>query len=493
MGEKRISHAQGKGSLTHNNRLFNFENVNPNRTKDNVIYIQEDLAEAYSKCFNASVEAYNARQTRSDRKVKDYYTHLFGEASQAIVATSQNKEKSFYEIVVGVGDKDTCGVGTQLGEIVKVALDEYARGFQERNPNFYVFNSVLHMDEKTPHLHIDYIPIADSYKRGLSVRNSQTKALEQMGYGIIQKDGKYSKHENPMNSWRISERQILREICLKHGIEIAEEEVGRGKTLSPREYKQVKEIEIEKAKREIKTEIDDFKKQISLEKERWQKAHYTANLEQVRILELKEEEKTLNKKIKDLKSLISNLQKENELLKDETTKFTPTVNDLRRVLEIQKNSKKTTFGVSRVLSQDDFNFLIKLSKQNAEISEITMQALADQKDLVDQIAEAQLLYLTIATALQTVNHVGDRDQLRNRVADVLKGGIDNRVVSWLLDDMTSGKPSSLEELERHQGLRIKKAYEKAQKLYINKQPVEITQQHIAPKVTPKKKPPSHER
>jgi len=183
---------------------------------------------AYQKCFGQALEDYNAKQKRADRKIDDYYTHLFGNARKDVIATSSNKEKSFYEIVVGIGDKNNTAVGSAEGELAAQILDEYAKGFAERNPNFYVFNSVLHMDEKTPHLHIDYIPIADGYKNGLEKRNSHSVALQQMGFG---------KNKNSINEWRKQERQILRELCQQYGLEIAEETQGRGKTFTPDMYK----------------------------------------------------------------------------------------------------------------------------------------------------------------------------------------------------------------------------------------------------------------
>jgi len=86
------------------------------------------------------------------------------------------------------------------------------------------------MDEKTPHLHIDYVPIADGYKNGMAKRNSQSVALQQMGFG---------KNKNSINEWRKHERQILRELCQQYGLEVAEETQGRGKTLTPDEYKKM--------------------------------------------------------------------------------------------------------------------------------------------------------------------------------------------------------------------------------------------------------------
>ena len=117
MTNRKISHARGRGSLNHNNRNHIYKNVDASRTPDNIYYAKESLADAYQKCFGEAVENYNTKQKRADRKIENYYTHLFGNANKDIVATSSNKEKSFYEIVVGIGDKNTCAVGSPDGEL----------------------------------------------------------------------------------------------------------------------------------------------------------------------------------------------------------------------------------------------------------------------------------------------------------------------------------------------------------------------------------------
>jgi hypothetical protein len=243
MTTRKISHARGRGSLNHNNRNHIYKNVDAGRTHLNIHYARESLSEAYQKCFGEAALNYNTKQKRADRKIENYYNHLFGNANRDTVATSSNKEKSFYEIVVGIGDMKNTASGSAEGEIAAKILDEYARGFSERNPNFYVFNSVLHMDEKTPHLHIDYVPIADGYKNGLAVRNSQSIALERMGFG---------RNKNSISEWRIQERQILRELCQQYGLEIAEETEGRGKTHTPDEYKKIRD----EVKEELRADPD---------------------------------------------------------------------------------------------------------------------------------------------------------------------------------------------------------------------------------------------
>lgn len=226
MCKKTISMCQGKGSLSHNNREFSAKNIDPSRTADNIVFIQQDLGDAYHQLFDEAVERYNAHQKRNDRKIIDYFEHLFNRPPSKSVITGANKQKSFYEDLVQIGTKDDTGVGTPDAEIAKECLREYIEGFQERNPNFYIFNAVMHLDEATPHLHIDYIPIGH-FGRGLDTRNAMAKALEEMGYGT---------GANAINRWRLAEWEVLKNICLAHGIEISEPKKSRGYSYTVEKY-----------------------------------------------------------------------------------------------------------------------------------------------------------------------------------------------------------------------------------------------------------------
>lgn len=226
MSEKSISMCEGKGSLSHNNREFTAKNIDPSRTADNIVFVQQELGEAYHHLFDEAVEKYNARQKRNDRKIDDYFEHLFNRPLGKSFIVNANKQKCFYEHLVYIGTKKDSGVGTPDAEITKECLREYMKGFQERNPNFYVFNAVMHLDESTPHLHIDYIPVGH-FKSGLEVRNAKNKALEEMNFG---KDAKAN------NRWRLSEWDILKNICNAHGIEISEPKKSRGYSYTVEEY-----------------------------------------------------------------------------------------------------------------------------------------------------------------------------------------------------------------------------------------------------------------
>ena len=228
MKEKRISFGQGKGSIAHNNREFVADNVDVFRTPDNITFVCQPIGEAYDQLFKKSTERNNAKQKRNDRKVHgSYYEHLFGVKPCNTVRTAADKRKSFYEDVVQIGKIEDSGYGTEDFQLVADCLKEYMEGFQKRNPNFYVFNAVLHMDEATPHLHIDYIPVGH-YKRGQDTQNGIAQALKEMGYGT----GKQA-----IARWRAAEVEVLNKICLEHGIKPLAPEKARGTVEIP-EYKE---------------------------------------------------------------------------------------------------------------------------------------------------------------------------------------------------------------------------------------------------------------
>ena len=165
--KRTISAMVGKGSVNHNSRKFKAENVDGERTHLNVDYCNEPIREVYHKLFDEARERYNARQPRADRKIEDYYEKI----------RSGSQEKPFHELILQIGNRDDTGAETQIGRRAKAALDEYYRGFQDRNPNLYVFSAHLHMDEATPHIHIDFVPFITGSKRGLDTRVSLKQAL----------------------------------------------------------------------------------------------------------------------------------------------------------------------------------------------------------------------------------------------------------------------------------------------------------------------------
>lgn len=201
--KRTISFMTGKGSLNHNSRKFHAKNTDPKRTHWNVEYCNEDIKDVYHELFDEALKRYNDKQTRKDRKIDDYYEKI----------RSGKQEKLFHEVIIQIGDKDNMGSETVEGQLAAKVLDEYMKGFQERNPTLRVFAAHLHLDEATPHLHIDFIPYVTGSKRGLDTRVSLKQALSVLGF----KGG--TRMETELNQWVAAEKEQLASIMLEHGIE----------------------------------------------------------------------------------------------------------------------------------------------------------------------------------------------------------------------------------------------------------------------------------
>lgn len=245
--KRTISVMTGAGSLNHNDRKFTAQNVDKERTENNITYCNENIRNVYHKLFDEAVKKYNAKQTRKDRIIKNYYKKISQESKQ---------EKPFEEIIIQIGDKDNMGVKTENGQLAKEILDKYMKGFQERNPNLYVFSAHLHMDEATPHLHIDFVPFTTGSKRGLETRVSLKKALESQGFT----GG--SRSDTELNQWRNSEKDALASVMLEYGIE-REDKGTHEKHKSVSEFKRDKLIEevemLEDKKQELESDISKYK------------------------------------------------------------------------------------------------------------------------------------------------------------------------------------------------------------------------------------------
>ena len=219
----------GKGSLNHNSRKFHAKNTDPNRTHWNVEYCNEDIKDVYHELFDDALKRYNDKQTRKDRKIDDYYEKI----------RTGKQEKLFHEVILQIGDKDNMGSETMEGQLAAKILDEYMKGFQERNPTLRVFAAHLHLDEATPHLHIDFIPYVTGSKRGLDTRVSLKQALSSLGF----KGG--SRSETELNQWVQSEKQKLAMVMRENEIEW-DQKGTHEQHLSVLDYKKkVREQEVE--------------------------------------------------------------------------------------------------------------------------------------------------------------------------------------------------------------------------------------------------------
>lgn len=263
----RISLVVGEGSIAHNRRDYAEckegavrkapENIDPARTHENVELADESLEEAYEKLFGDAVEAYNTKQKRADRKIEDYLNKI---------KHSKNGEKTHQEMIVQWGSKEDFE-DPEKRERAKEALIDYVNDFQKRNPHLYVFSAHIHMDENSPHLHLDYIPWGDGYKTGMAVRNSLHQALKQQGFEADKSKGKESRYNNLSQAFEKAERERFVEICKEHGLEteppVPKAERGTRQNMTVPEYKAFKANVEKEASREAQKLLQPAKEELA--------------------------------------------------------------------------------------------------------------------------------------------------------------------------------------------------------------------------------------
>lgn len=272
MKQFSASHTTSRNSsLPHNRREENYTGKNVDRNGIHEQWFRKEIEDLYSEIFSDSIERYNAKQKRADRKIKDSNEYLdkirnewdeyykkgiwengefvrpFNDYDDALNHLNFNKGRNprsaYYESIVQIGNQEN----QPDFETSKAILKEYLDTFQERNPNLRLLECHFHGDEATPHIHLDFVPVATGYKQGLDVQNGFDKALmQQMG---LERSG--TKLKTPSLQWYEQEQEALAEIALKYGIEISSEKV-----LEPgrKEHESVKAY---KARQEATQELDD--------------------------------------------------------------------------------------------------------------------------------------------------------------------------------------------------------------------------------------------
>lgn len=241
--QRTISAMVGKGSVNHNSRKFKAENVDGERSHLNIDYCNEPIKKIYHELFDEALKRYNEKQTRADRRIENYYEKI----------RNSKQEKPFHELILQIGDKENMNAESENGILAREVLDEYYRGFQERNPQLKVFSAHLHMDEATPHLHIDFVPFTTGSKRGLDARVSLKQALAAQGF----KGG--TRGDTEWNQWVSAEKSALAFVMERHGIEW-EHKGTHEKHLSVLDYKkQEREKEMAVLDNQLAEKKDEFR------------------------------------------------------------------------------------------------------------------------------------------------------------------------------------------------------------------------------------------
>src|SRR5699024_6931357 len=247
-----LKKATNKTNIKHNNRTMSDKekeqnkHIDTSRSDKNKYLVQEDIKKIYEREFGEALEKYNAKQTRSDRKINNYYKHI--EASKK-TATQQ-------ELIIQVGDKDDFA-SKEYFALANEILEEWFRVFEKRNVNLKVYNAVIHNDEVSPHMHLNFVPVANGYKRGLEKQVAFDRAIKQQDATLDKK--------RPFQDWREKEVGLLAEMLKERGVE--RKLVGTNTYKDVNEYKEKKDLErevkrLEKDLSEKKNELLAFSKNV---------------------------------------------------------------------------------------------------------------------------------------------------------------------------------------------------------------------------------------
>ena len=326
--ERTISAMIGKGSVNHNTRAFAAKNVDKTRSADNVEFCQEDIKQVYHKLFDEARERYNAKQKRKDRMIDNYYEKI----------RRGKQEKLFHEVIFQIGNKDDMNAKNEDGLLAKRILTEFMDEFQARNPNLYVFSAHLHMDEETPHLHIDFVPYITGSKRGLDTRVSLKSALAAEGFT----GG--TRGATELNQWIASEKQELATVMERYGVEWVQKGTHE-KHLSVLEFEKkerAKEVaELDSQKQKITSVVAQLGEEVSVKKQELQNVTIEKELAEEATQKANEERTIAQQEKKVLLAGNQNLRIENTRLESRKDRLRMENHDLKqKQLQLQTDNEE---------------------------------------------------------------------------------------------------------------------------------------------------------
>ena len=235
-----------KTNIKHNNREMNDKERTKNahidymKSDENKYLMKKDIRELYHEEFDGPLAKYNAKQKQKSRRIDDYYNHV----------KSGKKTAPQHEMIIQIGDKDDFE-DDEYKEQVNEILEKWFDGFQQRNPQLKVYNAVIHNDEATPHLHVNFVPVATGYKNGLEKQASFDKALLNQNPNL--------NNKRPFMEWRDSEVGEVEKLMNEVGIE--------RKLVGTNDYKDVNEY---KEKQDEKAKLEQLTEEVEQQKRKYE-------------------------------------------------------------------------------------------------------------------------------------------------------------------------------------------------------------------------------
>ena len=170
---------QNANDLSRVNK-HNLRDYDKNKELIKVIYgtdnIITDVKDLYLKEFEESKIEYNNKQSREDRKIKDYFQK---------VCESQNDIAC--EIIIELGDMDFWNDKDQEYRLKMIDVyNEQIKDLTKIVPTFKIANATIHFDETSPHMHIVGVPVVENCTRGMKKQVGKSKLFTKTSLTQIQ-------------------------------------------------------------------------------------------------------------------------------------------------------------------------------------------------------------------------------------------------------------------------------------------------------------------
>lgn len=209
------------------------------------IWIDEDPKVAYERIFGQACEAYNSKQTKDDRKIQDYYAKI----------CKDEKKHPVYEMIIGIYGRNPDGSPVCSKAEGRNILRAFVDDWKRRNPNLELIGAYYHADEEgAPHVHLDYIPVARGYTKGMEVQTSISRALQQQGCAA-------QGQQTEQMQWQARENQHLGNLCGIRGMTVLHP--GSASHKETEVFKAEKRLqELQQSSAALSQEIDEKKKEL---------------------------------------------------------------------------------------------------------------------------------------------------------------------------------------------------------------------------------------
>ena len=385
----------------------NLRDYDKNRDDIFVIYgsnnLFNDVRDLYLQEFEQAKNEYNKKQTREDRKIKDYFNKISQDSQRDLAC----------EIIIELGDMDFWkDKDMKYKKRMSDVYNEQVKDLMKVVPEFKVANAVIHYDETSPHMHIIGVPVKEDYKKGMKKQVAKSQIFTKSSLKVIQDE--------------------MRKCCIKSynkfyekNSELKKKQKGRNKDIAPQDMTDYREVKKQYEKKEKKlaeankqtNKLDNTTKDINRILDNLKPAKFNKNNMVIS-----------NEDVEKIKNFTKDV--------NDTTKTVRSVNDLNMAIkdfeyssfEIAKENRSLKYQIE--LNNDE---IINLKSELSTKEKIISKLQTEKEKLKTELQKFKGFWHMLIKHFQ--NKIGfDKDEKYKYVSDDLyKNGIfddnDNRIVN----------------------------------------------------------------